>query len=199
MKILFFDTETTGLPRNFKAPASDTANWPRLVQLAYIIQNEKGETLYSSSDIIRPNGFVIPNEAAAIHGVTTERAMDEGRPLEIVLSELLAHAKECDLVIGHNIGFDMNIVGAECFRMFGKNPLWGKRTMDTMKESTNYCNLPPRPGQMRPKQPKLQELHQILFGRPFESAHNAQADIEATVKCYWELCSRGIMSKPTVI
>lgn len=196
MRILFFDTETTGLPKKFNAPTSDTDNWPRLVQLAYIVQDENGKTLHSSSEIICPEGFVIPKEASAVHGITTADAVRFGRALEPTLAEFLIHAKEADVIIGHNIDFDMHIIGAECYRVFGSNPLEGKYTMDTMKESTAFCNLPPKPGKSTPKWPRLQELHHILFGKDFDSAHNAKADIEATARCYWELCRIGVMVKP---
>ncbi len=36
---VFFDTETTGLPLNWKAPVTELENWPRLIQLAYIVYN----------------------------------------------------------------------------------------------------------------------------------------------------------------
>lgn len=37
MKYLFIDTETTGLPKEYDAPYTDIDNWPRLVQLAWIV------------------------------------------------------------------------------------------------------------------------------------------------------------------
>jgi DNA polymerase III epsilon subunit-like protein len=81
---LFFDTETTGTPRNYNAPVSDSSNWPRLVQLAWIMADDKGNVLKRKSVIIKPDGFVIPNNVSAIHGITTERAKQEGLPLRLV-------------------------------------------------------------------------------------------------------------------
>lgn len=42
----------------------------------------------------------------------------------------------------------------------------------------------------------LQELYNKLFGADFENAHNAFSDISATVKCFWEMVKRGIITIP---
>ena len=57
---LFFDTETAGLPRNRKAPVSDLNNWPRLVQIAWLLYDNSGSPVKSSDYIIKPEGFAIP-------------------------------------------------------------------------------------------------------------------------------------------
>ena len=96
---LFFDTETTGLPKNFKAPITDFDNWPRLVQLAWQNYDMKGELLSSFNLIIKPEGFVISEEVAKIHRITQERAMAEGIPLGDALKQF---AKQTAL--GHRLG-----------------------------------------------------------------------------------------------
>jgi DNA polymerase III epsilon subunit-like protein len=78
---LFFDTETTGLPRNYKAPSSDTRNWPRLVQLAWILTDEEDNRIHTGNLIVNPDGFVIPTDATKVHRITTQRAKEEGVPL----------------------------------------------------------------------------------------------------------------------
>ena len=75
---LTFDTETTGLPKNFKADVSDSDNWPRLVQLAWQLNNEKGELLSNDSLIIKPDGFTIPFNSEKVHGISTEIANKNG-------------------------------------------------------------------------------------------------------------------------
>lgn len=72
---LFFDTETTGLPKNWKAPVTDLNNWPRLVQLAY---DSNGNKISGGDFIIKPEGFSIPTESSRIHGISTERALRAG-------------------------------------------------------------------------------------------------------------------------
>lgn len=57
---LFFDTETTGLPKRWNAPVTDLENWPRLVQLAWIMYDDRGNMLESRDVIVKPEGFTIP-------------------------------------------------------------------------------------------------------------------------------------------
>ena len=83
---LFFDTETTGLPRNWKAPVTDLNNWPRMVQIAWILCDDKGNRVETADYIIKPENFVIPQDASKVHGITTEKAINEGESLENVLN-----------------------------------------------------------------------------------------------------------------
>ena len=82
---LFFDTETTGLPRNWKAPVTDLNNWPRMIQIAWILSDNKGNRIESDDFIIKPENFKIPIEASKVHGISTEKAINEGEELEKVL------------------------------------------------------------------------------------------------------------------
>ena len=84
---LLFDTETTGLPKNWKAPVTDLNNWPRLVQLAYLFYDNNGNEISAGNHIIKPDGFIIPTDASRIHGISTEKAIQEGKTLLIVLQE----------------------------------------------------------------------------------------------------------------
>lgn len=181
---LFFDTETTGVPRDYKAPASNTQNWPRLVQLAWIMTDEDGNRLSSGNNIIKPDGFVIPSDAVKVHGITTAKALQEGKPLRNVLESFMREAKQAKCIVGHNISFDQKIVGAELCRLGIMDTISTKEGLCTMKAGTDYCKIP---GYFGYKHPKLQELYKKLFGVEFNDAHNAMSDIEATEKCFWAL------------
>jgi DNA polymerase III subunit epsilon len=187
---LFFDTETTGLPRNWKAPVTDLGNWPRMVQLAYLLSDGEGNRLSGGDFIIKPAGFKIPAEAARIHGITTERAEKEGRELAAVLKEFQAAINKAEYLVAHNMSFDEKIIGAEFLRNKMPDSLPAKKRICTMESSTDYCALP---GPYGNKWPKLTELHHKLFQKGFEEAHNAAADIAATVKCFWELKRLGVI------
>lgn len=194
MKILFFDTETTGVPARYNAPCTDTDNWPRLVQLGWILSDGQGNVLEQGDLIVRPDGFVIPEEVSKIHGITQEIAMEKGIELAQVISQFQNSLAKADIVAGHNVPFDIHIVGAEFFRLgelFALKRIECMKALDTMKSSTNLCKIQ---GAYGYKWPKLIELHQFLFGCSFESAHNAMADIEATKKCFFELVNRGVMT-----
>lgn len=109
---LVFDTETTGLPRSWNAPASHVENWPRLVQLAWETYDGRGTKTGASSYIIKPQGFVIPASATQIHGISNSNAQRSGRPIRDVLEEFHLAIKDEIVVVSHNIRFDENIVQA---------------------------------------------------------------------------------------
>ncbi|HAT71405.1 MAG TPA: 3'-5' exonuclease [Elusimicrobia bacterium] len=187
---LFFDTETTGLPKNWKAPITDLANWPRLIQLAYFLSDAGGNKLAGGDFIIKPEGFTIPEEAARIHGITTERANAEGHALLPVLRDFQAAIGRADCLVAHNMSFDEKIVGAEFLRNNMQDILPAKTRVCTMHSSTNYCAIP---GPYGFKWPKLIELHSKLFQTGFDAAHNAAADVSAMIKCFWELKRLGVI------
>jgi DNA polymerase III subunit epsilon len=181
---LFFDTETTGLPKNWKAPVTDLNNWPRLVQLAYLYYDKNGKLISGGDFIIKPVGFTIPTDASRIHGISTEKAIGEGRALLHVLEEFQSLVAETEFLVAHNISFDEKIVGAEFLRNNMPDCLASKRKICTMQGTTNFCKID---GPYGYKWPKLSELHYKLFSENFEEEHNAAVDIHATAKCFWEL------------
>lgn len=187
---LFFDTETTGLPRSWNAPVTALDNWPRLVQIAWLQYDATGKMVAEGNYIIYPEGFSIPHEASKIHGISTERAKDEGVALKKVLEEFAWLVNASNFLVAHNMGFDEKIVGAEFLREKITNSLFQTERLCTMKASTNYCQLP---GNYGYKWPKLSELHIKLFDVDFQEAHNAAVDIMACAKCFWELRRRGII------
>lgn len=188
---LFFDTETTGLPKNYKSPYTDTDNWPRLVQLAYILCDSNGQVIDNGCWIVKPNNFIIPNEASDIHRITNERAQLEGLPINIVLNNFKSILNQSDYLIAHNISFDVNILGAELTRSNIKSNIDSIIKVCTMENSTNYCAIK---GNYGYKWPKLSELYFNLFNANFEEAHDAAVDIEATYKCFWELINKKIIN-----
>ena len=183
---LVFDTETTGLPLNYRAPLTDFNNWPRMVQIAWQIHDIKGDLIEVKNYIIKPEGFTIPYNSEKIHGISTELAHKKGLPLKEVLSFFTEALNSVEFIIGHNISFDNNIVGCEFLRSGMTNVLESKTSIDTKEESTNFCQLPGGRGG-KYKWPNLSELYNKLFGESFAEAHNASADVEATTRCFLEL------------
>lgn len=181
---LFFDTETTGLPRNWKAPVTDLNNWPRLVQLAFLNYDDNGNKISGGEFIIKPEGFTIPKDASRIHRITTERALDEGQPIKLVLEQFASLIEQANYLVAHNMPFDEKIVGAEFLRSGLKNSIQARNRICTMERTTNFCAIN---GPYGYKWPKLSELYYKLFRTNFEEAHNASVDIAATAKCFWEL------------
>jgi DNA polymerase III epsilon subunit-like protein len=139
---LFFDTETTGIPRNYKASVSDLKNWPRLVQIAWLLTDEEANEVSSAEYMVKPEGFVIPMDAAKIHGITTELAHRNGAALPTVLTAVAAAIKKSSVLVAHNMQFDEKILGAEFLRSGYPNLAELKERTCTMQASTNYCRLP---------------------------------------------------------
>ena len=184
---LIFDTETTGLPKRWKAPLSDSENWPRCIQIAWQIHDPKGSVISHEDYLISPDGFTIPFDSEQVHGISTALAQDQGSPLLEVLNKFKLALNKVNFVVGHNVSFDRNIIGAEFLRSDLDDALEGKLVIDTCTEETaNLCKLPGgRGGKF--KLPTLGELYNFLFKQSFEEAHNATADVEATSRIFLEL------------
>ena len=188
---LFLDCETTGLPKRRGAPISDLENWPRVVQIAWLLYDETDRHVESMSCLVQPDGFTIPQDAQRVHGITTERALTEGRPLLTVLAELDAAADRSSVVVSHNLEFDRSVISAEYLRL-GLDPLFGDKTLIcTMVSSTGLCALP---GSYGYKWPTLPELHRALFGSPYVETHEAGADVAVCAKCFFELKRRRLVA-----
>ncbi|WP_343487280.1 DNA polymerase III subunit alpha [Allomuricauda sp. d1] len=184
---LIFDTETTGLPKRWDAPITDTENWPRCVQLAWQLHDEMGNLVEQQDFLIEPDGFNIPYESEQIHGISTALAEQKGVPLEDALEKFNEALSKTKFVVGQNVDFDVNIMGCEFYRLGVETPLQKLPVLDTCTEATaELCKIPGgRGGKF--KLPTLTELHEYLFGEPFAEAHNASADVEATTRCFLEL------------
>ena len=184
---LIFDTETTGLPKSWNAPITDTDNWPRCIQIAWQLHDSLGNLIEHNDFLIQPDGFNIPYDAERIHGISTDLAEEQGISLEDALELFNVALKKTKFVVGQNVGFDINIMGCEFHRLGIENNLSNLPLLDTCTEKTALlCQIPGgRGGKF--KLPTLTELHKHLFGKDFSEAHNATADVEATTRCFLEL------------
>jgi len=191
---LIFDTETTGLPKRWNAPLTDTDNWPRCIQIAWQLHDHMGQCLEHQDFLIRPNGFNVPYDAEKVHGISTALSTEKGEELAVVLKKFNIALSKAKFVVGQNVGFDLNIMGCEYHRLQIETPLNTMPVLDTCTETTaSLCQLPGgRGGKF--KLPTLTELHQFLFQTPFAEAHNATADVEATTRCFLELLRKGVFS-----
>ena len=193
MKYLILDTETTGLPLDYNGDWSDVHNWPRMVQLAYLLYEGK-QLIAEVCRIVRPEGFEIPERATQLHGISSEQAQKEGKPLRLVLDEFSRYVGQDPILVAHNINFDQPIVVAEYLRThpehhYDHNHLLfaNMTTICTKERSTLFCQLPKNKGYAGYKWPSLQELHYKLFDSGFADAHDALEDARATARCFFEL------------
>lgn len=186
---LFFDTETTGLPKNWKAPITDTDNWPRVTQLAWQVYDQGGKLISERCDLIKPDGWVIPDEDFfKENNMSTERCEREGVPLSEILKDFVQQVDASEYLVAHNMAFDEKVIGCEMVRMDSKFREEPKKIC-TMQESTNFCRMMPfKYGTY--KWPTLLELHNKLFDEGFGGAHDALADVKACARSFFELKKR---------
>jgi DNA polymerase-3 subunit epsilon len=188
---LFFDTETTGLPQDYKAPATALQNWPRIVQLAWLLADGDGNEVASVEYTIKPDGFTIPEDAIRVHGISNELALREGIALATALAAIEADIGKASSLVAHNIAFDEKVLGAEFLRAGRANIVESRPRLCTMLLSTNYCQLP---GPRGYKWPSLTALHSKLFDEPMVGAHHALVDARACARCFFELRRRKVIA-----
>lgn len=175
---LFFDTETTGLPKKWGEKMQNVDNWPRVIQLAFILTDNNFNIINEYCELIKPDGWEIPSQKFWIdNGYSTEENMKKGVKIEDALKAFIIDLESSEYLLAHNIAFDHPVLGAEMIR---KNISTKSRPekICTMKSTTGFMNLP------RMKWPKLEELHERLFNCNFDNAHDALADVKATIRCF---------------
>lgn len=185
--IIFFDTETTGLPGKKWLSSSLYSHWPRLVEIAWIECEDDGRIITEFESIIIPDSFDIPKAASSIHGITTHIAQQNGRTAGNVLNQFCESLEKCSFIVGHNIGFDINVITSEASRLGICIPMHLYPKKCTMKSSVGLCKIKRGWGY---KSPTLSELHTFLFGTPPHDVHRALADSRTCMKCYFEMKQR---------
>lgn len=199
MICLFFDTETTDLP-DFKKQATDPSQ-PHILQLAAILIDHTGLVLAEINLLVKPGGWTINPKAEEVHGISFERADKFGLKLGTVIKLFLALADRADVLVAHSFDFDEKMIRRELNHMSETalaEAFRSRKNHCTMKQGTPLCKIPSARGGF--KWPKLQELHQFLFGVGFDDAHDAMADLRATVRCYFAMNPPpGVTPPPTDI
>lgn len=184
---IFFDTETTGLYQHKKN--YDHPSQPHMIQLGAILLTEDLRELATFDTIIRPEGFEVPIDSSKIHGITHDMAVKQGVHITVALNIFQGMCAGAEIGVCHNTQFDYGVLMTEIHRN-GFDHFLPEREICTMKSTTDLCQIP---GNYGFKWPKLIELHEFLFGEGFSGAHSAIEDIRATVRCFKELKTRGVL------
>ena len=197
MKVMVFDTETTGLPKYMKHTPNQNNldNWPHIVQLSYIIYDTDTDSVLNITDhIIRvPEGVQITEENAAIHGITQEISR-QGIPLNVAIDEFMVDFDKVDLIVAHNIEFDKKMLMVELYRL-GYILCVDKihastKYVCTMQEGIDLCNIKAFTKIEKKeyiKWPTLAELCQHLFNYEPTNLHNALNDVAICLRCFLKM------------
>ena len=207
MRVLVFDTETTGLPKTKLLTPEVLHMWPHVVQLSFVMYDIDDDMLISVSDYIihLPKDIVMSNEIMNLHGITNEMCYSSDEKMEEVLMKLMGHFRNADLIIGHNIDFDLNMLKVELMRIIQKNiseSVTNEYYVDfleyiknsthyycTMQESVDICAIEVmnKKGEPFIKFPKLIELHEKLFEIQPKKLHNSLNDVLVCLRCFYKL------------
>ena len=192
--ILFFDTETTGLVRDY-LPISDPGQ-PHIVQLAAQLCDASGAPISGFSFIVDPGiGEVsIPSQASDVHGITEDIAVEFGVSSEFALSAFAHLYMRADLICAHNIKFDKAVIETAICRHYKRERPLSKPLFCTMEAASPIVNMPPTDrmraaGIHKPKPPKLEECIRHFFDEELSGAHDAMVDLNACRRVYFHLKS----------
>jgi DNA polymerase III epsilon subunit-like protein len=173
MKLLVFDTETTGLPKNYLTYIPE--EWPHVVQFSWLVLDT--ETFkYTPYDYIIKCPVPISGDATNIHNITLPMTKQQGYDFKDIMSIFVECEKHCDLLIGHNYDFDKGVIIVECMR----------HNIPHKFEKPWYCTMKMNQ-YITGKWPKLVWLHQHLFHEEPHNLHNAMVDVLTTIRCYMKI------------
>lgn len=206
MRVLVFDTETTGLPKS-KIISDTTLNlWPHIVQFSYIVfDTETNSIIKLKDDIIKiSDTIIISEEVTNFHGITNELSFTKGLNIINILDEFFYDFCKVEYIVGHNISFDLNMIQVELKRIL-LDDLYINKKLEyqeyvnklssstniycTMKESIHLCAIERtnKLGKTYNKFPKLIELYQKLFQISPNNLHNSLNDVIVCLRCFMKL------------
>lgn len=201
MTYLFFDTETTGLPD--KRLPDGHPDQPHICQLGAILTDSNGKVMAEVNLLVRPDGWTIPATASAIHGITQENATEYGLSARGVLNIFNRLAAKAKRHIAHNIEFDQFMIFREAIGCGYSAKDFGLDGYCTMTAATDIVKCPPTKrmldvGMTGFKKPNLTEAYRHFFGREFDGAHDAMADVRACRDVFFKLKDLGAVAAPEV-
>jgi hypothetical protein len=203
MRVLIFDTETTGLPKSKFLDGENLHLWPYIVQFSYVILDiSLNQIIKVKDEIIKiPSSIIITEDTYKIHGITNEISNEKGLSIEIIMDDFFADILDIDLIVAHNLIFDLNMVRCELLRLIKSNSNNDKynyyfneinnfkKMYCTMQETIDLCNIEAKykNGNKYIKFPKLVELYEKLFKTTPHKLHNSLNDVAVCARCFIKL------------
>ena len=192
--LLFIDTESSGLPKNWELPYSAQNNWPFSVQVSWVIYTKEGQKIKEENHFIKENDLKIARSAIKIHGITQSFLTANGIERREVMQMLSDDVQKYQpLIVGHFMEFDYHMAGVDFYRTGIENPVKKEMTFCTMRATAHLVKNPAS------KFLRLGELYEMLFNAVLKNQHNALVDATATSECFFELIRRGVINDEIII
>jgi DNA polymerase III epsilon subunit-like protein len=178
MIVCVFDTETTGLIDNHTRKLD---RQPEVIEFACVQADwdDLEDIVDSYSVLIRPRTDVTDTIAVKTK-ITNEMLKDCTHFDKEIADRLVYFLCGSDLVCGHNLSFDMEMVDFE-FERLGRKVVWPPSRICTV-EQTIHING---------NRINLGDLHMLLTGQKHEGAHRAMPDVLATLDCLRAIRAKG--------
>lgn len=184
--LLFVDTETSGLPKDWSKPYSVRGNWPHVVQVAWVLYTREGRKLKEENYYIRASDYEVSPTSQRIHGLSDDFLRENGKDRNSVMQLLHADLiRYQPLVVGHFMQLDYHMLGLSFYRSGLDNPLPKLPHFCTMQATAHFIR------ESRHRHLRLGELYMRLFQTPLQDEHNALSDASATAVCFFELWKKG--------
>ena len=198
MRVICFDTETTGLPEKRNTSIYETSKWPNIVQLSFMVYDDETKEIVEEYDeIIKIDESIdLTPKSVEIHGISRDIIRQRGIPIVDALNAFKRALNSCDLCVGHNISFDKRLIIVEAIRNKGFDSTDNsyvqfqfKNEFCTMQKSVEVCRIEKlrSDGTVYFKYPTLLELHNHLFKKIPNNAHNSKVDVLICLRCYCKL------------
>jgi len=187
---LVFDASANGRPRSYKAPLDDTAAWPNLMHLSWILLDKDLKPIEDYNVLIKPEGYSPTEAALKSHHLDEEKIRNSPDTLEATLAKFSESVKKSKYLFAHNLQYNEGVIGSEYYRKSITSPLIAAEKFCLMHEATYFCKLPGKRGY---KWPSLQEMHSLMFKQGFTPSGHARADVIAASRCFIYLMKTGAL------
>lgn len=197
-KFAVLDTETSGL-FDFSKPADDPSQ-PRLASITLLYPSADLLTIDREfTRLVKPDGWVLSDEAAAVNGLTMDRLEADGVPVADILDEYEAVVRANHVIAAYNAQYDLKQMRGE-LRRAGRDDLFHD-TPNTclMRAMTPICRILKANCRTDDdwKFPKLSEALAHI-GIPQIEAHTARGDAIGALEVLRYLVRENALIEPGV-
>ncbi|MBK8700226.1 MAG: hypothetical protein IPN29_12125 [Saprospiraceae bacterium] len=182
---LIYDCSAIGNPSSYKAPFSDTFNWPRMIHISWILLDKDLKPMGDFDRIVKPEGYVLTEDIQKKAKIDLEDIEKKAVPLTDILLAFNESVSSCEYIFSHNLNFNENVLAAEYIRKGIDIRMFKKERFCLMHEGTYFAKVPSKSGGY--KWPTLSELHAACFNTAYTPANNARADVIAATRCFIKL------------